>query len=59
MESSALTNRPQLFKKIGQKKILESNTEKKLGILINKNLISDVFDSCKKAGRKLSVSKII
>ena len=43
--------------KIGETKIWESNKQKLLGVVIDRNLNFDeyVFDLCKKAGRKLSV----
>ena len=43
--------------KIGETKIWESNKQKLLGAVIDRNLNFDeyVFDLCKKAGRKLSV----
>ena len=43
--------------KIGETKIWESNKQKLLGVVIDRNLSFDeyVFDLCKKTGRKLSV----
>ena len=46
-----------VWAKIGEAEIWESNKQKMLGIVIDRNLNFDeyVFDLCKKAGRKLSV----
>ena len=46
-----------VWAKIGETKIWESNKQKLLGVVIDRNLNFDecVFDLCKKAGRKLSV----
>ena len=46
-----------VWTKIGETKIWESNKQKLLGFVIDRNLNFDeyVFDLCKKAGRKLSV----
>ena len=46
-----------VWAKIGETKIWESNKQKFLGVVIDRNLNFDeyVFDLCKKAGRKLSV----
>ena len=46
-----------VWAKIGETKIWESNRQKLLGVVIERNLNFDeiVFDLCKKAGRKLSV----
>ena len=43
--------------RISETKIWESNKQKLLGVVIDRNLNFDeyVFDLCKKAGRKLSV----
>ena len=43
--------------KIGETKIWESNKQKLLRVIIDRNLNFDeyIFDLCKKAGRKLSV----
>ena len=46
-----------VWAKIGETKIWESNKQKLLGVVIDRNLNFDeyVFDLCKKAGRKLSI----
>ena len=46
-----------VWAKIGETKIWESNKQKLLRVVIDRNLNFDeyVFDLCKKAGRKLSV----
>ena len=46
-----------VWAKIGETKIWESNKQKLLGVVIDRNLNFDecVFDLCKKTGRKLSV----
>ena len=46
-----------VWAKTGGTKIWESNKQKLLGVIIDRNLNFDeyVFDLCKKAGRKLSV----
>ena len=46
-----------VWAKIGETKIWESNKQKLLGVVIDRNLNFDecVFDLCKKAGGKLSV----
>ena len=46
-----------VWAKIGETKIWESNKQKLLGVVIDRNLNFNeyVFDLCKKAGRKLSV----
>ena len=46
-----------VWAKIGATKIWESDKQKLLGVVIDRNLNFDeyVFDLCKKAGRKLSV----
>ena len=43
--------------KIGETKIWESNKQKLLGVVVDRNLNNDeyIFYICKKAGRKLSV----
>ena len=46
-----------VWAKIGERKLWKSNKQKLLGVAIDRNLNFDenVFDLCKKAGRKLLV----
>ena len=50
-----------VWAKIGKRKILESNKQKLLGVIIDRNLNFDeyVFDLYKKAGRKLSILAMV
>ena len=50
-----------VWAKIGKRKILESNKQKLLGVIIDRNLNFDeyVFDLHKKAGRKLSILAMV
>ena len=50
-----------VWAKIGKRKILESNKQKLLGVIIDRNLNFDeyAFDLYKKAGRKLSILAMV